>query len=121
MLDLSIEDKSCVLDVLRQCWYGMSVRERECLLLSLVGMSQGEIANLLSITQAGVSRHFNSALKQVREKSAEIGVDEPAGNGIGHLRGYNPIVSGDGYFDASEDSRPPMGALVADIYGNPCG
>ena len=66
---LELEDREVFWQVMAEALEQMTPMQRQCLLMSVVGMDQSSIGRTLGVDQSNVSRNFNSALDIVCELS----------------------------------------------------
>ena len=71
MDELPPEDQEVAKQVIVEAVRRMTERQRTCLLLCWLGLTQQEAGYVLGITQDTVSRHFSAALKKVQETAPD--------------------------------------------------
>lgn len=65
MDELAFEDREIVVLVLAEVLPALTLRQTQCLLLQLGGLTQAEAGRVLGIKQDVVSRHFTATLRKV--------------------------------------------------------
>jgi len=68
---LDYDDREIFWQVMAEALEQMTPMQRQCLLMSVVGMDQSSIGRTLGVSQQIVSRHFNNALEKVKHVSTE--------------------------------------------------
>ena len=71
MDELPPEDQEVAKQVIVEAVRRMTERQRTCLLLCWLGLTQQEVAYALGIAQNTVNHHFNVALQKVKETAPE--------------------------------------------------
>ena len=67
MDDLSFEDKEVMVQVLGVAVPMLTERQKDCLLLQLLGLTQTEAGDVLGVGQSVVARHVLAAMEKVKQ------------------------------------------------------
>ena len=62
---LNFDDKEVFWQVMTEALPQLTVMQRQCLLMSIIGLEQSVISRILGVSQQIVSRHFNNALDKI--------------------------------------------------------
>ena len=68
---LDYDEREVFWQVMLEALREMTAMQRQCLLLSLCGLLQKQIAQILGVSRVAVSQHFRMALEEV-----EVAADE---------------------------------------------
>ena len=68
---LNFDDKEVFWQVMTEALPQLTVMQRQCLLMSIIGLEQSVIGGILGVSQQIVSRHFNNALNKIEVISQE--------------------------------------------------
>ena len=60
---LNFDDKEVFWQVMTEALPQLTVMQRQCLLMSIIGLEQSVISRILGVSQMVVSYHFNNALE----------------------------------------------------------
>ena len=60
---LELEDREVFWQVMTEALPQLTVMQRQCLLMSIIGLEQSVISRILGVSQMVVSYHFNNALE----------------------------------------------------------
>lgn len=69
---LELEDREIFWQVMTEALEQMTPMQRQCLMMSILGMDQTVIGRIIGVNNKAVSYHFNNALDKVKEVSTKI-------------------------------------------------